>query len=250
MPEYFDIYDSRRVPVGKTVLRGTALGNDEYRIAVQVWIGNVSGQWLIVQRSPEKSCPLKWEPPGGCVLAGENSLQAAIREVYEETGIRLCESDALQFASFRRIEPCWENPGFLDVWMFASDIPSENIRLQPGETVDARWATPEEICRMYESGEFVSLSEYAGCTFLPDSPPDNFSVRIARILFMEALLDRVLASENPGSMTRELSILDAYYTSHIWMADYEADENGLLPPRLKRGVLSQDTLYDLLSEHR
>ena len=249
MPEYFDIYDSHREPVGKTVLRGTALGSDEYRIAVQVWIGNASGQWLIVQRSPEKSCPLKWEPPGGCVLAGETSLQAAIREVFEETGIRLLAEDALPFASFRRIEPCWENPGFLDVWMFASDLPSENIRLQPGETVDARWATPEGIRNMCESGEFVSLSEYAGCTFLPDSPPDISSVRIARILFMESLLDRVLASEDPATMTRELSILENYYFGPIWMADYKADENNLIPPGLKRGVLSEDTLYNLLCEY-
>jgi hypothetical protein len=29
---------------------------------------------------------------------------------------------------------------------------------------------------------------------------------------------------------------------------YEADERGELPPDLKRGVLSQDALYDLLEE--
>ena len=34
--------------------------------------------------------------------------------------------------------------------------------------------------------------------------------------------------------------------SHQWQRDYEADERGLLPANLKRGVLGQDALYDLL----
>jgi len=32
-----------------------------------------------------------------------------------------------------------------------------------------------------------------------------------------------------------------------WLADYELDEAGGLPPDLKRGVLSEDGLYNLLS---
>ena len=40
--------------------------------------------------------------------------------------------------------------------------------------------------------------------------------------------------------------MDAYYTSGKWREDYEADERGELPPDLKRGVLSQDALYDSL----
>ena len=43
-----------------------------------------------------------------------------------------------------------------------------------------------------------------------------------------------------------LRILEAYYTSGEWRDDYEADERGEIPPDMKRGVLSQDALYDLL----
>ena len=32
------------------------------------------------------------------------------------------------------------------------------------------------------------------------------------------------------------------------MNDYELDESGLLPKELKRGVLSEDAVYDLLEE--
>ena len=41
-----------------------------------------------------------------------------------------------------------------------------------------------------------------------------------------------------------------YYSSAQWMRDYEADEAGKLPADLKRGVLSEDAVYDLLLEHR
>ena len=43
-------------------------------------------------------------------------------------------------------------------------------------------------------------------------------------------------------------ITEIYYASGEWMEDYEADERGELPPDLKRGVLSQDALYELLEE--
>ena len=45
-----------------------------------------------------------------------------------------------------------------------------------------------------------------------------------------------------------LAALKDYLDSGQWKEDYEADEAGLLPKDLKRGVLSQDGLYDLLQE--
>ena len=47
-----------------------------------------------------------------------------------------------------------------------------------------------------------------------------------------------------------ISILEAYYTSPAWRADFEADEAGLLPSDLKRGVLSEDGIYNLLEEYK
>ena len=66
--------------------------------------------------------------------------------------------------------------------------------------------------------------------------------RIERVEHYERLFDEASASPDPEKLTA----LDAYYTSGLWRDDYEADERGELPPGLKRGVLSQDGLYDLL----
>lgn len=42
--------------------------------------------------------------------------------------------------------------------------------------------------------------------------------------------------------------LSEYYQSEDWLKDYEDDENGTLPKELKRGVLSEDGINDLLEE--
>lgn len=65
---------------------------------------------------------------------------------------------------------------------------------------------------------------------------------IERVEKYERLFDEAAASHDLD----KLRLLDAYYTSGEWREDYEADERGELPPELKRGVLSQDALYDLL----
>lgn len=67
---------------------------------------------------------------------------------------------------------------------------------------------------------------------------------IERVEHYERLFDEAQTSHDP----EKLQLLNAYYTSGQWREDYEADERGELPPDLKRGVLAQDALYDLLGE--
>jgi hypothetical protein len=68
--------------------------------------------------------------------------------------------------------------------------------------------------------------------------------RIERVEKYERLLDEAAISHDP----EKLALLNTYYTSGQWREDYEADERGELPPDLKRGVLSQDALFDMLGE--
>lgn len=67
--------------------------------------------------------------------------------------------------------------------------------------------------------------------------------RIERIMRMEAVYDRLHFAFDPASIEE----LRTYYESGLWLSDYEADERGELPPDLKRGVLSQDGIWDLLA---
>ena len=81
-------------------------------------------------------------------------------------------------------------------------------------------------------------------------------VQIRRIQRMEEMLDRAApaiaaareAMEKYREVQAETDELSAYYTGPDWRKDFEADEKGLLPPALKRGVLSEDAVYDLISD--
>lgn len=48
------------------------------------------------------------------------------------------------------------------------------------------------------------------------------------------------------ALAPELQILRDYMDSGQWQKDFEADEAGRIPAEIKRGVLSEDGLYDLL----
>ena len=48
----------------------------------------------------------------------------------------------------------------------------------------------------------------------------------------------------------DIAALASYYGSDEWKQDFAADEAGLLPKNLRRGVLSEDGIWNLLEEHR
>jgi len=72
---------------------------------------------------------------------------------------------------------------------------------------------------------------------------------IVRIRRMEYRFDALLASVNsdtPLDQKKVKTLMD-YYENGRWLRDYELDEAGLLPASLKRGVLSEDGVWNLLS---
>ena len=86
--------------------------------------------------------------------------------------------------------------------------------------------------------------------------PDKLQETIDRITKMEFYFDTIQKALelNPDLLQKEapagimLQELTDYYENGQWMADYKADEAGLLPQDLKRGVLSEDGVYNLLFE--
>ena len=81
--------------------------------------------------------------------------------------------------------------------------------------------------------------------------------QIERIQHFETLLDRIApvlenleeALDAFEGIQEDVKELAAYYEDEDWREDFEADEAGKLPADLKRGVLSEDGIYDVLSSH-
>ena len=70
---------------------------------------------------------------------------------------------------------------------------------------------------------------------------------VKRIKKMEQNFDALLSDRNCENGEAMLKELSEYSDSGLWLHDYELDERGKLPKNLKRGVLSQDGLYNMLS---
>ena len=68
--------------------------------------------------------------------------------------------------------------------------------------------------------------------------------QIRRVAHMETVFDRLREAPDPALLEE----LRQYYEGGQWLQDYQADERGELPEGLKRGVLSQDGIWDLLTE--
>ena len=85
---------------------------------------------------------------------------------------------------------------------------------------------------------------------------DDSTTRLVRIANMEHLFDEVsrVLSEMDRSLDAfegikpKIETLSEYLDGGQWKEDFEADEKGEIPASLKRGVLSEDGLYDLLTE--
>jgi hypothetical protein len=99
------------------------------------------------------------------------------------------------------------------------------------------------------------------CIFAADSNHlmiKKMQNQIERIREMELRMERVAktveelmtALSHFKALDDDLEVLDQYYGSDEWKQDLAADDAGRLPRDLKRGVLSEDGLWNLLSEVR
>ena len=56
------------------------------------------------------------------------------------------------------------------------------------------------------------------------------------------------ALDDFAKVQESIKALESYYGSKEWKKDFRDDEKGLLPTDLKRGVLSEDGIWNLLEE--
>ena len=66
----------------------------------------------------------------------------------------------------------------------------------------------------------------------------------------KAVMELSAALDNYAAVQDDIAALEQYYGSEEWKQDFAADEAGLLPADLKRGVLSEDGIWNLLSDVR
>jgi 8-oxo-dGTP pyrophosphatase MutT (NUDIX family) len=117
---------------------------------------------LLVRRNPEaRFMGGAWVFPGGAVDRAEGEgdearRAAAVREVFEETGIHILDGSELVLFS-RWITPAQVKIRF-DTWFYLAPVPADARPAVDGsEIVDARWLSPSAALDAFSAGELFMV---------------------------------------------------------------------------------------------
>lgn len=155
--ELWDIYDSNKEKTGKTMKRNDwHLKEGEYHLTVLGIVQRPDGKILITQRIMTKAwAPGWWEVSGGAAQAGEESADAVIREIKEETGLDVKDAQGGYLFTYKRENIKEGDNYFVDVYKFIMDFDENDVILQKEETTDYRLATVEDISEIAKKGIFL-----------------------------------------------------------------------------------------------
>ena len=153
--EKWDLYTLDRVKTNRVITRGDDIPKNLYHLVVHVCIFNAQNQMLIQQRQTfKKGWPNMWDiTVGGSAMIGENSRQAAMREVAEELGLKI---------DLEKTPPVitkYFSEGFDDIYIIEKEIDISDLKLQYEEVQAVKWAGIEEILDMIGLKKFIPYDE-------------------------------------------------------------------------------------------
>lgn len=139
------------------------------KTAVLNRIINEKGETLFLLR---KGKPFGWGLPGGKVDGEETPEQACVREVQEETGINLTETELV------KIGPAVSSTGIpLTVFETILDH-TPNVKINSGEHLSARWIKThtnefqrnytDEVKKLVFAGTTLSIIDLGKKIFIPE----------------------------------------------------------------------------------
>lgn len=97
-------------------------------------------KFVIVLRHPHKPNGNKWGLPAGKIEEGETTDEAAVRELFEETGYRVQPDELIHLGDFSFGQ---ENPYIFATYRVDLDALHE-VKLEESAHAEYRWVTPEE----------------------------------------------------------------------------------------------------------
>lgn len=145
--ELWDIYDADKKRTGRTMKKNDwCLKEGEYHLTVLGIVAHKDGRFLITKRVKTKAwAPGWWEVSGGAAQAGEESKDAVLREIREETGLDVSDWEGGYLFSYKRENLDEGDNYFVDIYRFSADFNEADIHLQEEETDGYMLATLEEI---------------------------------------------------------------------------------------------------------
>lgn len=160
--EQWDILDKDGNKTGKVIPRqNVRLSSGEYHLVVHIWVVGSDGRVLIQRRSDSKPLmPGEWAATGGAAVSGEDSRNAAQRELKEELGLDVPLEELILIKRMMR------KNSFLDIYLVYRDANISDLHLQKEEVACAEWVHRNKLMSMVRKGEYHNYGkEYFNTLF-------------------------------------------------------------------------------------
>lgn len=102
-------------------------------------------EFLMLLRQDGKSEGNKWGIPAGKLNPGESSVDAIVRELYEETGIR---HSPFEIGYFRKLFVRYPDYDFIYHMFTAKMQEKPEVKIKPDEHKSFQWVSPEEALKL------------------------------------------------------------------------------------------------------
>ena len=147
--EIWDAYLEDGSLAGSDLIRGEQIPKGLYHLVCEIVARHKDGTYLLMQRDYRKTnYPGMYEASaGGSALKGETALEAAYRELKEETGIRANE--------LRQIYQCKSKDTIYIGYLCESDCEKNLITLQEEETISFMWLNKKDLLEFVESDKYI-----------------------------------------------------------------------------------------------
>jgi len=152
MVELWDAYNEQEEKLGFDLTKGEPFPDGVFQMVAQILIRHEDGDYLLMQRSLDKKLyPSHFETSGGgAVLKGESSLEGAIREAFEETGLLVSDARLVNKAVSH-----WFSPTIYHYYVGVTHSEKDSVALQVGETMAYKWLTKEEFLDFMDFGASI-----------------------------------------------------------------------------------------------
>lgn len=151
--EVWDAYFADGTLAGKDLVRGEDVPEGLYHMVCEILVRHKDGSFLVMQRDWNKTMFAGFyeATAGGSALKGETALECAMRELHEETGIKVKAEDLIFLGEVLGGNSIYKE------YMCITECDKYSVTLQEGETISYQWMEPKEFFELVETEQYVPI---------------------------------------------------------------------------------------------